>query len=61
MLQFVISDGCATSVVIVKDPGKGLGIEAVESVRSRKFKPAAGPDGRPVAVTGPVEVTFRFY
>jgi hypothetical protein len=46
---------------VVKDPGNGLGLQAVESVRKWKFKPAAGPDGRPVAVTCPIEVTFRFF
>jgi TonB family protein len=62
VLQVVVTtDGRATNVIIVKDPGKGLGLQAVESVRKWKFKPAAGPDGRPVAVTCPIEVTFRFF
>jgi TonB family protein len=62
VLQVVITtDGRATNVMIVKDLAKGLGMQAVESVRKWKFKPAAGPDGRPVAVSCPVEVTFRLY
>lgn len=62
VLQVVITtDGRATNVKILKDPGKGLGMQAVESVRKWKFKPAPGPDGKPVAVICPIEVTFRFY
>jgi TonB family protein len=62
VLQVVITTaGSATNVMIVKDPGNGLGMQAVESVRKWKFKPAYGSDGRPVAVICPIEVTFRFY
>jgi TonB family protein len=62
VLQVVVTtDGRATNVMIAKDPGNGLGMQAVESVRKWKFKPASGPDGRPVAVICPIEVTFRFY
>jgi len=62
VLQVVVTtDGRATNVMIVKDPGNGLGMQAIESVREWKFKPALGPDGRPVAVICPVEVTFRFF
>lgn len=62
VLQVVITtDGRATNVKILKDPGKGLGTQAVEAVRKWKFKPASGPDGKPVAVICPIEVSFRFY
>jgi TonB family protein len=62
VLQVVITtDGRATNVMIAKDPGEGLGMQAVESVRKWKFKPASGPDGKPVAVICPIEVTFSFY
>jgi TonB family protein len=62
VLQVVITpDGRATSVKIVKDPGKGLGMRAVDTVRKWKFQPAAGVDGKPVAVTVPIEVTFRLF
>jgi hypothetical protein len=47
--------------MIVKDPGNGLWMQAVKSVRKWKFKPASGPDGRTVAVICPIEVTFPFY
>jgi TonB family protein len=62
VLQVVIkTDGRAANVMIVKDPGNGLGMQAVEGVRKWKFKPASGPDGRAVAVICPIEVTFRFF
>jgi TonB family protein len=62
VLQVVITtDGHATNVKIEKDPGSGLGMQAVEAVRKWKFKPASGPDGRPAAVICPIELTFRFY
>lgn len=62
VLQVVVTtDGRATNIKIIKDPGNGLGMKAVQSVRKWKFKPAVGPDGNPVAVIVPIEVTFRFY
>jgi TonB family protein len=62
VLQVVITtDGRAINVKILKDPGNGLGMKAVESVRKWEFKPAVGPDGKPVAVVVPIEVTFRLY
>jgi TonB family protein len=62
VLQVVITtDGRAINVKIVKDPGNGLGMKAVESVRKWKFQPAVGPDGKAVAITVPIEVTFRLF
>jgi TonB family protein len=62
VLQVVITtDGRAINIEILKDPGSGLGMKAVESVRNWKFKPAIGPNGKPVAVTVPIQVTFRLY
>jgi TonB family protein len=62
VLQVVITtDGRAINIKILKDPGNGLGMKAVESVRKWKFKPAIGPDGKPLAVIVPIEVTFRLY
>jgi len=57
----VTADGRAKNIAIVKDPGRGLGARAVEAVRDWKFKPAVGPDGNPVAVLIPIDVTFRLY
>lgn len=57
----VTADGRAVNISIVKDPGMGLGEKAVESVRTWRFKPAAGPNGKIVPVIVPIEVTFRLY
>jgi periplasmic protein TonB len=57
----VTADGRAINISIVKDPGMGLGEKAVESVRTWRFKPAAGPNGKIVPVIVPIEVTFRLY
>ena len=57
----VTADGRAVNISIVKDPGMGLGEKAVESVRTWRFRPAAGPNGKIVPVIVPIEVTFRLY
>jgi TonB family protein len=62
VLQVVITpDGRAINLKIVKDPGNGLGMRAVESVRKWKFQPAVGPDGKLIAVVIPIQVTFRLF
>ena len=57
----ITTDGRAANIRIVKDPGKGLGMQAIEGVRKWRFKPANGPDGKLVAVICPIEVTFRLF
>lgn len=57
----VTAERRATNIAILKAPGKGLEARAVEAVRDWKFKPAVGPDGNPVSVIVPIEVTFRLY
>ena len=52
-------DGRATNIQVVKGPGLGLEDKAIEAVRNWRFKPALGPDGKPVATLTPIEVTFR--
>lgn len=60
VLRVVVrTDGRAVNIAIVKDPGHGLGMQAVEAVRAWRLKPATGFDGKPVAVSCPIEVTFR--
>lgn len=60
VLQVVITpDGRAANITVVKSPGLGLDQKAVEAVRNWRFKPASDRNGRPVAVTLPIEVTFR--
>lgn len=60
VLQAVITpDGRAIDIEVVKGPGLGLEEKAVEAVKTWRFKPAVGPNGKPVAVIVPIEVTFR--
>jgi TonB family protein len=60
-LQVVIAaDGTVSDVQVVNGPGLGLNEAAIETVKQWKFKPAPGPDGKPVAVLVPVQITFRF-
>lgn len=60
LLQVVISpDGRATRIQVVSGPGLGLDEEAVEAVKTWRFKPALGPNRIPVAAQIAVEVQFR--
>ncbi len=62
VLQVIITaDGRAANISVVKGPGLGLEEKAIEAVRSWKFHPAIGPNGRPVPVIVPIEVTFRLF
>jgi protein TonB len=61
LLITVTPDGRAVNISVIKDPGMGLGEKAIEAVRTWKFKPAPGPNGKIVAVEVPIEVTFRLY
>lgn len=57
----VTADGRAENISVVKGHELGLGLDenAIRAVAEWRFKPALGPDGKPVAVLVPVEVTFR--
>jgi TonB family protein len=60
VLQVIIQpDGHATNIEVVKGPGLGLEEKAIEAVRTWRFKPALGPNGKPVPTLTPIEVTFR--
>ena len=53
------TDGKADDIVVKKPLRDGLTEKAIESVKSWKFIPALGPDGKPAAVRQVVEVTFH--
>jgi len=55
----VTDDGKATNISVVRGAGLGLDEKAIEGVRNWKFKPAVGPNGKPVPVWVTVEVNFR--
>lgn len=54
-------DGNPEYVTVQKRLGNGLDEKAIEAVLKWKFKPATGPDGKPVAVRVPIEVQFHLY
>ncbi len=55
----VTPEGRATDVIVIKSPGDELGENAIEAVKSWKFRPAKDATGNPVAVGVQVEVTFQ--
>ncbi len=60
LLQLIVGpDGRPTNIQVLKSPGLGLNEKAVEAVQTWHFKPALGPNGKPVAVVIPLELTFR--
>jgi periplasmic protein TonB len=57
----VTVDGRVTNPRVIKSPGLGLDESTVNTLRTWRCKPANGPNGKPVAVQVPFEVTFRLY
>jgi TonB family protein len=59
LLKAVIrTDGHVANIEIVRSGGSGFDEKAIEAVRRWRFKPAMGPNGIPVPVAMPIEVTF---
>jgi TonB family protein len=52
------ADGRATKLKVLNFPPFGLGKKAKEAVQKWVFKPATGPDGKPVAVTTTIQTHF---
>jgi TonB family protein len=60
LLQVTVTpDGRATNIQIVRGPGLGLEEEAINAVKTWRFKPALGPNRVPVATEIGIEVNFR--
>ena len=57
----ITADGRATDIHVAKGLGLGLDEKAVEAVRTWRFRPALGPDGKPASVRQTIEVTFHLY
>jgi hypothetical protein len=55
----ISAEGRIVSFQPLKVAGFGLDDEAYKTMKKWRLKPAAGKDGKPVAVIVPVEVTFR--
>jgi TonB family protein len=52
-------DGRAHQIEIKKGTSESFGASALQAVRRWTFQPATGPDGKPLMVRIPIEVTFR--
>ena len=55
----ITADGRATDIKVIKSLGLGLDENAVAAVKSWRFKPALGPDGKPAAVEQTIQLEFR--
>ncbi len=53
------TDGHATNIKVLGRPGLGLDEKAIAAVAGWRFKPAPGPDGKPIAVITSVHVHFN--
>ena len=53
------ADGKVTDIKITKGGPWGINEKAIEAVKAWKFKPATGPDGRPVAQRISLEIVFQ--
>jgi protein TonB len=61
LIAVITADGRATDIRVAKGLGLGLDEKAVEAVRTWRFRPALGPDGKASAVRQTIEVTFHLY
>lgn len=61
LVAVITADGRATDIHVSKGLGLGLDEKAVEAVRTWRFRPALGPDGKPASVRQTIEVTFHLY
>jgi len=57
----VTVDGRVTNPRVIKSPGLGLDETTINTLRTWRCKPANGPNGKPVPVQVPFEVTFHLY
>jgi protein TonB len=58
----VLANGKAGEIKLIKGVGMGLDEKAIETVRTQwTFKPAIGPNGKPVPTIVPVEIAFQLY
>ena len=55
----ITPDGRAIDIKVIKSLGLGLDENAVAAVKSWRFKPALGPDGKPAAVEQTIQLEFR--
>jgi TonB family protein len=53
------ADGLVSHVEVLKSPSASFTEAAIAAVQKWRLEPALGPDGKPVAVRLPVQVSFR--
>jgi TonB family protein len=59
VLRVIIQpDGTATDIQVTKSAPYDLDANAIDAVKRWRFNPAVGPNGKPVAVITPIEVTY---
>jgi TonB family protein len=61
LIAVIGEDGRIKNVRVVKGLPAGLTLEAIKAVRQWRLHPATGPDGKPVAVRVPIQVSFQLY
>jgi periplasmic protein TonB len=61
LVAIITAEGHATDIHVAKGLGLGLDEKAIEAVRTWRFRPALGPNGKPAAVRQTIEVTFHLY
>ncbi|MGB8476120.1 MAG: TonB family protein [Candidatus Acidiferrum sp.] len=62
VLQVVVNqEGHIVKITVMRTSDDRLTAKAIEAVRKWQFKPATNKEGKPVAVSVPVELTFRLY
>ena len=62
VLHFIVNEeGHVTNIQVKRSLGHGLDEKTVEAARNWRFKPAVGPEGKPVPVWTDVEVKFSTY
>jgi protein TonB len=58
----VLANGHPGEIKLIKGVGMGLDEKAIETVKNQwTFKPAIGPNGKPVPTIVPVEIAFQLY
>lgn len=50
-----------TQIKVLKTLGMGLDEQAIKTVRTWRFKPAIGPDGKPVAAWTEIQMRFELF
>jgi protein TonB len=60
LLRFVVTaSGTTQNIQVVRSLGLGLDQKAIAAVRTWRFKPALGPNGKPATVIMMAEISFR--